>query len=162
MQEKKTQILEHRVSLIIQAYRQKNSLSTINWAGVLIKYAQNYETLLEENIALQEGEKQKLPLTLQQKITEFLRSLPDNDDTFTRRTLIYRAGLDTQLQNQISLSGSPKKFVPQLVVMLSTYGVLEDGRDPLEAILEAAKDSIGKHRQAYCDKLIQELREIKK
>ncbi len=103
---------------------------------------------------------QKPPFALHQKIIEFLTSLPNIHDSNTQRALIYNARLDTQLQNQINFAGPPAQFFQLLVPTLSSYGKLEDGRTALEAVLEAAKQNVGKDKREYCDTLIQELRAI--
>ena len=99
-----------------------------------------------------------LPGTLQQKIREFLTSLPNLDDTQARRAFIYSAGLDSQLQEHIPFDKPPAQFVPLLVSELLKYGTLNDGQYALEAVLEAAKQHIGKDRKEYCDILIKEFR----
>lgn len=99
-------------------------------------------------------------LTLHQKIVEFLTSLPNIDKTDALRALLYSAGLDQQLHDQIEVAGPPAQFFQLLVSTLSAYGTLEDGRNPLKAILESAKGSVGQERRAYCDALIQEIEKI--
>lgn len=95
---------------------------------------------------------------LHREIVDFLTSLPSIHDNFTQRALIYSAGLDSQLQNQISFGLPASQFIELLVPSLSSYGMLEDGRNALEAVLESAKQYVGQNRQAYCDRLIQDLR----
>jgi hypothetical protein len=97
---------------------------------------------------------------LHKKIVEFLISIPNVHDSNTQRALIYSAGLDTQLQNQINFVGPPAQFFPLLVSILRSYGKLEDGRNALEAVLESAKSYVGQDRRDYCDTLIQELRVV--
>lgn len=103
----------------------------------------------------------KLPMLLQRKIVDFLISIPivDNDDG--QRALIYRVGLDFRLQQQIKFGAPPEQFVQSIICILGRYGMLEDGRDALEAILESAKSYVGKDRQLESDRLIEELRTIK-
>ncbi len=100
--------------------------------------------------------------TSYQKTVEFLASLPNIHDENSQRTLIYSAGLDSQLQQQIGFNLPPMQFFQLLVFMLKSYGTLEDGRDALEAILEAAKNYVGQDKKNYCDRLIQELHTEKK
>lgn len=52
-------------------------------------------------------------------------------------------------------------FCQLLVENLIKYGKLEDGRDALEAVLESAKNRVGRDKSEYCDMLIQELRSIR-
>lgn len=101
---------------------------------------------------------QKLPTALNQKIVDFLISIPNIDDRNTRRALIYSAGLDNQLQKQITFEGAPVQFFQLLVSILRSYGLIEDRRDALTAVLEAAKNYVGQDRRDYCATLIKELR----
>ena len=75
--------------------------------------------------------------------------------------MIFSAGLEPQLQNQLNFGIPAAQFVELLVSILKSYGRLGDGRDALEAILEAAKQYVGKDRQAYGDTLIQALHDHK-
>lgn len=97
---------------------------------------------------------------LNKKIVGFLTSIPNMHDNSSQRALIYSAGLDQALLNQIQFSGSPAQIFQLLVPMLVSYGTLEDGRDALEALLEAAKDYVGRDRKEYCEELLQELRAV--
>lgn len=100
---------------------------------------------------------QKLLSDLPLKIVEFLTSMPNMYDSHALRALLYNAGLDTQLQNNLNFALPPAQFFPLLVPTLSNYGTLEDGRNALKAVLEATKNYVGQEKKAYCDTLIQEL-----
>ncbi len=100
----------------------------------------------------------KLPPTLHNKIVEFLSSLPNIHNTNMRQALIESAGFDLRLHEQLDVSGAPASFFPTLVPALIRYGRLEDGRHPLEALLEAAKNYVGGEKRIYCDRLIEEFR----
>ncbi len=102
----------------------------------------------------------KLPRKLNNKIVDFLSSMPNIHDDNMRRALIDRAGLDLRLQDQIAFTGSSAPFFQTLVPILIQYGTLEDGRHALEAVLESAKSYVGQNRQDYCDTLIQEFRAV--
>ena len=102
----------------------------------------------------------KLPRELSNKIIEFFVSLPNVNIIQSRRALLYSAGLDERLIQQINFSESPTQFFQLLVPTLISYGSLDDGRNALEAVLEASKAIIGRNRQADCEALIQELRAI--
>ncbi len=52
---------------------------------------------------------------------------------------------------------STKEFVQFLVNISYNYGILQNGRNALEAILIAAKNYVGEDRQQDCNMLIQEL-----
>ncbi len=102
----------------------------------------------------------ELPVELQQKIVEFLKSAPNIHDSGTQRSIIYNAGLDARLQDQIQFSGSAEQFVSLLVPLLCDYGRLEDGRTALVAVLRSARDGVGRDKQAYCDLLIRDVQAI--
>jgi len=100
----------------------------------------------------------KLPVKLQNRIIDFLKSLPNIDDTTKRRAFIYSASLDHDLQNQLSFDQPVAQFVPELVTLLLKYGKLHDGRYALEAILATAQNFIGEDRRIKeCKPLIEEL-----
>lgn len=104
----------------------------------------------------------KLPITLQNKIIEFLKSLPNIDDTKKRQAFIYSANLDQELQSQLSFDEPAAQFVPVLVTILLRYGRLHDGRNALEAVLEATKNFIGSDRRIEeCEPLIEELNALR-
>jgi len=52
------------------------------------------------------------------------------------------------------------QFFQLLVSTLNKYGTLNDGRDALEAVLEAAKGSVGRDRRDDCESLIQQLQKL--
>ncbi len=100
----------------------------------------------------------KLPSELHNKIVNFLTLLPNIEDEKSRQALINRASLDDRLQRRISVAGSAEQFSQTLVPTLVRYGKLEDGRDALVAVLEAAKDYVGQDKQEDCETLIQKVR----
>lgn len=101
-----------------------------------------------------------LPIELNNKIVEFLKSLPNIHDSNSQRVLILSTGIDAELQNQIHFSGPPSQFFQLLLPTLMSYGKLKDGRDALEAVLGAAKSSVGQEKKA-CDDFIQKLRTLR-
>ncbi len=96
-------------------------------------------------------------IPLNKEIVVFLLSLPNIDNSNSQRSLLYSAGLDKKLIHQISIGGSTDQFIHLLVHTLITYGTLEDGQNALVALLETAKQYIGRDKQAECDRLIQNL-----
>ncbi len=100
----------------------------------------------------------KLPIDLQQDISAFLTPLPNLHDRSSQRALLYSAGLDDELNEQIEVGGPPADFVRVLVDTLSRYGCLADGRHALAAILEAAQGHVGKEKQAESERLLEELK----
>lgn len=102
----------------------------------------------------------ELPITLQNKIIDFLKSLPNIDDNKGQKAFIYSVGLDLKLQEQIPFDYSVAQFAPCLVSILLKYGKLDDGRNALETVLETAKNYVGEDKRSHCDVLIEELRTI--
>ena len=98
-----------------------------------------------------------LPHALNQKIVEFLIAIPNIFDEDTRKSLIYSAGIDKQLRNQLRTAGTPTQFSQLLVSNLSKYGRLEDGRLALVAILNSAAQQVGSDKRNYCESLIREI-----
>lgn len=99
-----------------------------------------------------------LPLALNQKIIDFLSSLPNIHDSESQRALLLQAGLDSQLQAQIPVGKPPAQFIPSLISILLSYGKLNDTQYALEAVLKASKNYIGQDRQTYCESLLDEFR----
>jgi eukaryotic-like serine/threonine-protein kinase len=102
----------------------------------------------------------RLPVELQNKIIDFLISLPNIHDSEAQRALLYLSGLDTQLQAQIPIGMPPAQFIPSLIAILLDYGAMDDNRHALEAVLEATKQYVGQDRKIYCDTLVEELRAL--
>ena len=98
-----------------------------------------------------------IAVELRRNVVNFLSTIPNIEDDNTRRALVYRAGLDPELQAQIQFGSPTATFVELLVTTLLKYGSLTDRRDALEAVLESAKNSIGQDKQKSCDELIQTL-----
>lgn len=84
---------------------------------------------------------------LEKKIADFLSSLPIIHNADGQRALILSAGLDPHLQNLIKIGIPVAEFVPSLVATLFNYGMLDDGRYAIEAVLEATKNYIGYDRK---------------
>ena len=103
----------------------------------------------------------ELPGNLQKRICDFLISLPNLQDAESQRAFIYNAGLDSQLQSQIPFGKPPIQFVPSLLVILTNYGKLSDERYALEAVLEIAKNYVGRDKQEYCTTLLHEVRNFR-
>ncbi len=97
---------------------------------------------------------------LRQKIINLLTAIPNISDSEVRQALIQSAGLDPQLQNQISSVSSPGPFFQLLLSTLVQYGRLHDGRHAVAAILEVTKSALSKEGREYCNGLIRELGEI--
>lgn len=104
-----------------------------------------------------------IPVALSQQIVNFLKTLPNIEhDIRMRKTLLLSAGLESRLQQHIDITGPMIQFVHMLVTTLNKYGELDDGRHSLEAVLQAAKEFIGRDKQVYCETLIHQLQELSK
>jgi WD40 repeat protein len=99
-----------------------------------------------------------LSATLQRDILRFLTSLPNIHDPDAQRALIHSAAPDAELPGKITFGGPSEQFFTLLIPALISYGPLADGRDPLEALLEAAKIQVGPDRQAQGERLIAQWR----
>ncbi len=99
----------------------------------------------------------ELPVGLYKKISTFLLSLPNLDGTRGRQAFIYKAGLDSELKNQIPFDEPSAKFIPHLLSLLLRCGTLRDERHALTAILETAMTYVGHDKRAHCTTLIQEI-----
>ncbi len=78
-------------------------------------------------------------------------------DTNHRKAISENAGLDQPLLNQIDFEGPTAAFLPLYIKQLSTYGNLKDGRNALQALLEAVKERVGMADKEVIDKLISQL-----
>lgn len=96
--------------------------------------------------------------SLNQKITEFLLSIPNIGDSNMQQALIYGAGFDDELCHQLTIGVSAVQFVQLLMATTSNYGKLKDGRNALEAVLETGKNYVGMDKQRNCEVLIQKLK----
>ena len=105
-------------------------------------------------------ETRRLPFELNERIVKFLTDIPGIQAQAAQQAFVAGLRFDARLQGQISANCPPLQFFKTLVPLLTGYGQLDDGRDPLEAALQGAKDYLGKDRQADCDMLIKELRQI--
>lgn len=95
---------------------------------------------------------------LQLQIRELLAALPTIAQSDMRHALVETARLDLALQQQLNCDATPANFIPQLVGACSRYGNLNDGRDALAAVLDAAKSYVNVSQRAVCDELIARLR----
>lgn len=95
---------------------------------------------------------------LQQQISEVLLALPTISQKETRHALVEAAQLDHALRQQLDCDDVPANFVPRLVGVCRRYETLADDRDPLAAVLDAAKRYVNTTQRAACDRLIALLR----
>ena len=99
----------------------------------------------------------KLSHHLFTRIMRILENVPDINENETRKALIKLAGLDQSLKNQIQIGGTVTQFLPNFVNTLEQFGTMDDGRLPLVAVLQAAKDLMGAEWKRECDVLLREL-----
>ncbi|GAK50703.1 hypothetical protein U14_01936 [Candidatus Moduliflexus flocculans] len=99
----------------------------------------------------------KLPGKLQKEIIDLLLSLPNIQDSDGQKAFISRAAIESKLENQLPFGKPASDFVPLLVRVALKYEKSDDGRYPLEAILQTAKEYVGIDKQQHYDNLIQRL-----
>lgn len=99
---------------------------------------------------------------LRKHITDFLQKIPNITDSSSQRAFIESVGFEPRLCQQIQFGGLAHQFFSLLISTLMNYGTLDDGRNALEALLETAKEMIGKEGQVWYDELIQELQLFRK
>jgi hypothetical protein len=102
----------------------------------------------------------KLPPRLYEDIVQFLLAYPNIHDRQIRNALLGSASLEPKLAAKIEREGTAEAFVHALIDTLCDYGTMEDGRHGLEAVLTAAKQSVGSDRQAYSIQLLQDVHTV--
>jgi len=95
-----------------------------------------------------------LSADLRRSIINFLQTLPNINSEDGRLALIESAVLDEKLTAQIRFDQALALFCQRLVTILIGYGSLQDGRDALEAVLDAGKSWVGLTRAEECDTFI--------
>lgn len=105
-------------------------------------------------------EKRPLPVSLQQEIVDVLTTLPNIETLTARQGLVHSAVLDRQLRSQFDFSMPSAQFFQIFVPMLHDYGKLEDHRNPLQAVLEAAKGFVGQEGRTRCEILIEKIERL--
>ena len=98
-----------------------------------------------------------LPPALTQELAAFLVALPDIHDRLKHQAFLLSAGLDAALFSQLHIGEPPTSFINALISTCIAYGQLNDGRHALIAVMNAAKQLVGKNRQADADALIQQI-----
>lgn len=89
------------------------------------------------------------------RIVDFLKSLPNLSNETMQRAFLF--GFDAGFREYIRCGLPLAEFVPLLVATALNYGVLQDGRHALRAVLESAQRSVGADRRAVCAGLLREL-----
>lgn len=95
---------------------------------------------------------------LHDKLIKFFTSIPDINILENQRALLKMARLDAQLSGMLTPTTNPTTFFPLVLSTMEQYGTLEDGRNPVLAVLEAAKSFVGPKGKAESDGLIKALR----
>lgn len=84
-----------------------------------------------------------IPNKLRKELVDFIQAIPNIHSDEAKRSLLLSAGLDTRLLNQIVIAQPLKPFLEILISTLYEYGHLEDGRDPITALLLEANELLG-------------------
>ena len=98
-------------------------------------------------------------MNIAKEIAQFLTTLPNIGNPAARRALMYQAGLDERLINQLDFEGDAYSFCHNAIAKLVKYGKLENGRDALDVVLQAAQAGVGRDKQAECEQLRQRWRD---
>src|SRR6185369_5005436 len=91
---------------------------------------------------------------LRRKTTQFLEVTLILQNAPQRQALIAAANLDSSLEALIEYTGNTKQFIQILILTLVKYGNLVNGRNPVGAVLEAAKLMVGPDHHKTADRLI--------
>ena len=94
--------------------------------------------------------------TLRQRITRFLKELPGVNNEDGWRALLLNAGLN-DIIDKMRFDMAHADFAALLVDYLDKYGMLDDGRPALAALLDAASNYIGTDKRQQCQQLRNEL-----
>ncbi len=94
----------------------------------------------------------ELPITLRNRIVEYLKSLPNLDSIQARQAFISSVDIDSQLKDQIVFDGPSSQFFPFLV---STLSKCEQGVCAIIAVLESSRSLVGQDKRVYCTCLIE-------
>jgi hypothetical protein len=106
------------------------------------------------------GQEYKMPITqtLRIAIADCLEMFPGIETLEGRKELITQADLDAELAKRITYGGSVHSFCALLVSDLEEYGTLEDGYHPLQAIVDAVRESVDGEERRECDVVLTDLR----
>ena len=96
--------------------------------------------------------------TLRIAIADCLELFPGIETLEGRKELVAQADLDAELAKRITYGGSVRSFSALLVADLEEYGRLEDGYHPLQAIVDAVRESVDGQERRECDVLLTDLR----
>ncbi len=96
--------------------------------------------------------------TLRIAIADCLELFPGIETLEGRKELVAQADLDAELAKRITYGGSVRSFSALLVADLEEYGRLEDGYHPLQAIVDAVRESVDGQERRECDVLLADLR----
>ena len=92
--------------------------------------------------------------TIKAQIRELLMSVASLQTHNGRQALIQSASFDPLLIAQLDADQALVTFVPNTVATLANYGILENGRHALEALLTAARPLQGQEFQQQCDAVL--------
>lgn len=89
------------------------------------------------------------------KLINYIRSVPNIETVNGRRALFFTANL-SEFEHRINWEGPTSNFVELLIPELIRCGNTQDGRDPINALLEATKERVGENRKRDCANLQEE------
>ncbi len=122
---------------------------------IMVNVRSLIDDVINEELKRSDALHDRSEASVRKHITALLTAVPSLTTPKARQALLYAAGLDERLQGQIEFDGPSAQFFSLLVQALSAYGMLDDGRDALIAILEATKTYVGVDQQKHCGALIE-------
>jgi len=112
----------------------------------------------EQNTPVKEETSMANSKDIHDRLINFFTSIPDIDVLDNQRALIKRAKLDLQLVYMLTPNTQPAVFFPLVISTMEQYGTLEDGRNPVIALIEAAQFFVGSQGKAESNGLIRALK----
>jgi Effector-associated domain 8 len=94
-----------------------------------------------------------------QKFNQYVAFYPSIHSMGGQQTLIFSAGLDENLKNQIQFNSNASTFITLMSSTLSQWGKLNDGRDPLAEIIKVVMRSVGQQKRDIGQQLLEQLGE---
>lgn len=98
-------------------------------------------------------------MTQKDKFIQYVLSYPSIHSLGGQQTLIYSAGLDMSLQNQIQFNMNAQIFAVLLHTTLASWGLMEGNRNPFAEIIKAIMQYVGQDKRKQGEELLAELGE---
>ena len=96
----------------------------------------------------------------QQSFCQYVYNYPSIHSMGGQQSLIFAAGLDIGLQQQIQFNTNSQVFVVGLFSLLKQWGTLSDGRDPIAEVIKVVMKSVGREKREMGQQLLRELGEV--